>query len=663
MLSDIWVYKKTARILIGVLLLAVALLATQNWMLGLLVFIVAAACILYVKRSDYYQERKLISYLDDLSTGVSAGTVYAVKNLPMGIAMMDEKKELVWANNVFRNWVGKDAEDGVRFQNLVTGQKIAKIWGKTGWFDCHAGGTFFRVFHKFIDVDVGGGTQSPFMVFYFMDRTDVEVAVKECTEARPVFCLIRIDNVSEVTADMTDMEKSALLSDVTEKVLSYFTEKDSFIKQYSNTDFVSCISQKSLTEIMDANFDILDQVREIHTVNRIPVTLSIGIVQSSDTFAKQFEEAQVSLDLALGRGGDQAIVRIGKDVKAFGGKSPTAVSSTRVRVRVVAQALREIIDDSDMVLIMGHNHEDFDALGAAVGVSHLARASHKETHIILSRERDTCKKMVDAIEKSGEAEGLLIDEGKAKNMITDKTVVVIADTHIPELVAAPEILKRAAKKVVIDHHRRASSIVQHTLLTYMEPSASSASELVSELIQYYGGDEEMNVLEASCLYAGIVVDTKNFAVQTSVRTFDAASFLRRCGADTKLVHRLFEEDISSIQAKAEILASMKLVDGVIAIAECPEDVADSQILAGQVADFLVTTKEIRTSYLFYHTDKGLCISARSDGSINVQVVMEALGGGGHLTVAGAQLGKEGNKETAEKTIIDLVRKQIKEEKE
>lgn len=663
MLSDIWVYKKTARILIGVLLLAVALLATQNWMLGLLVFILAAACILYVKRSDYYQERKLISYLDDLSTGVSAGTVYAVKNLPMGIAMMDEKKELVWANNVFRNWVGKDAEDGVRFQNLVTGQKIAKIWGKTGWFDCHAGGTFFRVFHKFIDVDVGGGTQSPFMVFYFMDRTDVEVAVKECTEARPVFCLIRIDNVSEVTADMTDMEKSALLSDVTEKVLSYFTEKDSFIKQYSNTDFVSCISQKSLTEIMDANFDILDQVREIHTVNRIPVTLSIGVVQSSDTFAKQFEEAQVSLDLALGRGGDQAIVRIGKDVKAFGGKSPTAVSSTRVRVRVVAQALREIIDDSDMVLIMGHNHEDFDALGAAVGVSHLARASHKETHIILSRERDTCKKMVDAIEKSGEAEGLLIDEGKAKNMITDKTVVVIADTHIPELVAAPEILKRAAKKVVIDHHRRASSIVQHTLLTYMEPSASSASELVSELIQYYGGDEEMNVLEASCLYAGIVVDTKNFAVQTSVRTFDAASFLRRCGADTKLVHRLFEEDISSIQAKAEILASMKLVDGVIAIAECPEDVADSQILAGQVADFLVTTKEIRTSYLFYHTDKGLCISARSDGSINVQVVMEALGGGGHLTVAGAQLGKEGNKETAEKTIIDLVRKQIKEEKE
>ena len=663
MLSDIWVYKKTSRIMLILLLAATAVLAAQNWQLGLLFFIVMAGCIVYIKRCDFDQEKRLLRYLDDLSAGVSAGTVYAVKNLPVGIAMVDEKKELVWSNNVFRNWVGKDAEEGTRFQNLVTGQKISKIWGKTGWFDCYAGGTFFRVFHKFIDVDVVGGTQSPFMVFYFMDRTDVEVAVKECTAARPIFGIIRIDNMSEVTADMTDMEKSALLSDVTEKVLSYFSSREGFIKQYSTTDFVTCISQKALTEIMDANFDVLDQVRAVRTVNRIPVTLSIGIVQSEESFARQFEEAQVSLDLALGRGGDQAIVHMGKEVKAFGGKSPTAVSSTRVRVRVVAQALKEIIDGADMVLIMGHNHEDFDALGAAVGVSHLARASHKETHIVLSKERDTCRKMVEAIDGSGVAEGLLIDEGQAKGMVTDKTVVVVVDTHIPELVAAPEVLRKAGKKVVIDHHRRASSIISSTLLTYMEPSASSASELVSELVQYYGGYEEMNELEASCLYAGIVVDTKNFAVQTSVRTFDAASFLRRSGADTKLVHRLFQENIGSIQTKAGILAGMKLVDGSIAIASCPEDVEESQILAGQVADFLVTLKEIRVSFLFYYNDKELCISARSDGSVNVQLVMEELGGGGHLTVAGAQLGKEGNKEDAEKAIIAKVRQLIKEEKE
>ena len=613
MLSDIWVYTRTSKLMIGLLLLAALLLATQNWPLGLLFFIIVAGVIVYVKRSDYGQEKKLLRYLDDLSSGVSAGTVYAVKNLPVGIAMMDEKKELVWANNVFRGWLGEGAEVGVRFQDLITGQKISKIWGKTGWFECHAGESFFRVFYKFLDT--GEKNDTHFMVFYFMDRTDVEKAVKACDEARPVFCLIRIDNVPEVTADLTDVERSALLSDVTEKVLSSFNAKEGFIKQYSTNDFVACISHKALAEMMESNFEILDAVRAIHTVNRIPVTLSIGIVQSSDSFMKQFEEAQVSLDLALGRGGDQAIVRLGKEVKAFGGKSPTSVSSTRVRVRVVAQALKEIIEDADMVLVMGHNHEDFDALGSAVGVAHLARASHVEAHVVLSKERDTCRKMVDAIEKSGAAEGLLIDESEAKGLMTDKTVVIITDTHIPELV------------------------------------------------QYYGGDEEMNELEASCLYAGIVVDTKNFAVQTSVRTFDAASFLRRCGADTKLVHRLFAEDIHFIKTKAEILAHMKLIDNYIAIAECPEGTEDSQVLAGQIADYLVTVKEIRTSFLFYHTDNGLCLSARSDGSINVQVVMEALGGGGHLTVAGCQLGKDGNKEAAEKVILTQVRKQVEEEKE
>lgn len=661
MLGDIWVYKKTSRIYVTLLLLAVIMLATQNWQLGVLLFIIVAGCIIYTKRCDLTQEKKLMKYLDDLSAGVSAGTVYAVKNLPIGIAMMDSGKELVWTNGVFRSWLGDDAQEGASLQDLITGQKISKIWGKTGWFDCHANGTFFRVFHKYVsDTE---GMEDPFMVLYFMDRTDVEVAVRECADARPVFCIIRIDNMSEVTSEMTDVERSSLLSDVTEKVLSYFNERDGFIKQYNDTDFVACISHKALVEMMEHNFDILDTVRAIHTVNRIPVTLSIGVAQIDDTFAKQYDEAQVSLDLALGRGGDQAIVRIGKDTKAFGGKAPTSVSSTRVRVRVVAQALKEIIEGADLVLVMGHNHEDFDALGSAVGVTHLARSSHIETHIVLSKERDTCRKMAEAIEKSGEVEGLIIDAGEAKSLVTDKTVLVVVDTHIPELVAAPELLKKVKKRVVIDHHRRAKSIIETPLLTYMEPSASSASELVTELIQYYGGDEEMNEIEASCLYAGIVVDTKSFTVQTSVRTFDAASYLRRCGANTQLVHRLFAEDIGFIQKKAQILAQMKIAHGCIAVAECPKDAEESQILAGQIADYLVTVKEIRASFVFYHSEKGLCISARSDGSINMQVIMEAVGGGGHQTVAGAQVGDEADQEAITKTLIQEAEKQIEEEKE
>lgn len=319
MLSNIWVYKKTSKVMISLLLAAVLVLATQNWLLGLLMFIVTAAAVVWVKRSDLMQERLLMRYLDDLSSGVSVGTVYAVRNLPLGIAVVDEKKKLVWANGVFRSWIA-GTEEGTPLRDIIQGQKVAKLWGKAGWFDCHAGGTFFRVFHKWVPSDEPDGAS--FMVLYFMDRSDVEKSLKESEEARPVFCLIRIDNIQEVTAEMSDVERSALLSDVTEKVLATFNSHDGFIKQYNASDFVACISSKALQDMMDSNFEILDRVREIHTVNRIPVTLSIGIVKSDESFNRQYEEAQVALDLALGRGGDQAIVRLGKDVKAFGGKRP-----------------------------------------------------------------------------------------------------------------------------------------------------------------------------------------------------------------------------------------------------------------------------------------------------------------------------------------------------
>lgn len=658
MLDKIWSYKKSVRLFLGLLLLSVLLLVSQNWQLGLLLFIVVAACVIYGKQNDAKQEKLLLGYLDSLSQGVSAGTVYAVKNLPIGIAMMDDKKKLVWANSVFRNWSKDEAPLGSRFQDLITGQKISKIWGKTGWFDCHLAGGYYRVFHKFIETSAGE-SETPFMVFYFQDRSDVEEAIKKCNDAMPVFCLIRIDNISEVTADMTDVEKSSLLSDVNEAILEEFTAREAFIKQYAQSDFVAILSHEALEAMMEGNFDILDKVRAIKTVNRIPVTLSLGIVQTESSFSAGFEEAQVSLDLALGRGGDQAIVRIGNDVKAFGGKAPASVSSTRVRVRVVAQALKEIIEGSDQVLIMGHTHEDFDALGAAVGVSHLARASHVDTHIVISPHRDTCRKMAEAIEDSQALDGLLIDESQAKGLITEKTVLIIVDTHIPDMVAAPSLLAKVSKKVVIDHHRRAASMIESPLLTYMEPSSSSASELVTELAQYYGGKEEVNEIEASCLYAGIVVDTKNFAIQTSVRTFDAASYLRRCGADIGLVRDLFRVDLKDIKVKAKILSNLDL-RGDTAFAVTPENTGDAQIIAGQIADFLITISEIHNSFVFYYTEKGLCISARSDGAKNVQIVMEALGGGGHQNVAGAQLG-DTDIDSVKTSIMDELHKQKEEE--
>ena len=659
MLNEIWIYKKNEKIFLVTLFLLLVVIGCLNWMLGLLTAIVIIGFVIVIEKNDYKQERILLNYLDELSAGVEAGTIYAVKNLPLGISLMDEKRQFVWANGVFRSWLKADIEEDNLFKDVFSGVRISKIWGKTGWFDYSLDEEYYRVFYKFIPPSKENG--AAFMAFYLVDRTAMQQQIQACKEAMPVFGLIRVDNVAEATQNMTDVEKSNILSEVDEVILSEFISRDAFIKRYSSTEFVICMSRKALKDCMNDNFNILDKVRDIHTVNRIPVTISIGIVKCEGTFAKQFEMAQTALDLALGRGGDQVIVRMDKDVKAFGGRSSTSVSSTRVRVRVVAQALREIIQESDRVFVMGHGHEDYDAIGAAVGVAHLAKASGKPVNIVLSAYEDTSHKMINALDADKEMGPMLMTEKTALNIITDKSVLFIVDTHVPQVVAAPELLRAAKKRVVIDHHRRNASIISPTLLTYMEPSASSASELVSELIQYYGGDRDLTTLEASCLYAGLVVDTKNFSVQTSVRTFDAASFLRRSGADAKLVRALFAVNVETVRIKSEIMAHLKTVDGYMVFAECPAGTEQAQIIAGQVADYLVTVEGIHASFLFYHVEEGVTsISARSDGTVNVQVVMEALGGGGHLTVSGAQISGDMTIEAATQKIVEEVRKQIKE---
>lgn len=659
MLSEIWIYKKNEKIFLVTLFLLLVVIGCLNWMLGLLTAIVIIGFVIVIEKNDYKQERILLNYLDELSAGVEAGTIYAVKNLPLGISLMDEKRQFVWANGVFRSWLKADIEEDNLFKDVFSGVRISKIWGKTGWFDYSLDEEYYRVFYKFIPPSKENG--AAFMAFYLVDRTAMQQQIQACKEAMPVFGLIRVDNVAEATQNMTDVEKSNILSEVDEVILSEFISRDAFIKRYSSTEFVICMSRKALKDCMNDNFNILDKVRDIHTVNRIPVTISIGIVKCEGTFAKQFELAQTALDLALGRGGDQAIVRMDKDVKAFGGRSSASVSSTRVRVRVVDQALREIIQESDRVFVMGHGHEDYDAIGAAVGVTHLAKASGKPVNIVLSAYEDTSHKMINALDADKEMGPMLMTEKTALNIITDKSVLFIVDTHVPQVVAAPELLRAAKKRVVIDHHRRNASIISPTLLTYMEPSASSASELVSELIQYYGGDRDLTTLEASCLYAGLVVDTKNFSVQTSVRTFDAASFLRRSGADAKLVRALFAVNVETVRIKSEIMAHLKTVDGYMVFAECPAGTEQAQIIAGQVADYLVTVEGIHASFLFYHVEEGVTsISARSDGTVNVQVVMEALGGGGHLTVSGAQISGDMTIEAATQKIVEEVRKQIKE---
>ncbi|MBP2651582.1 MAG: phosphoesterase RecJ domain protein [Firmicutes bacterium] len=363
--------------------------------------------------------------------------------------------------------------------------------------------------------------------------------------------------------------------------------------------------------------------------------------------------------MALGRGGDQAVVYIESEAQFYGGKALMVEKNTRVKARVVAQAIRDTVEDTELVLIMGHANEDFDSLGAALGASKLARSLGKTCHVVVSYPGDAVNRLKEFMGEYDEYHDLFIAADVALEMITSETILIIVDTHRPGITAAPELLGKTSKIIVIDHHRRAEDFISNAMLVYMEPSASSTSELITELLPYFDEKLELTRLEASTLYAGIVVDTKSFAVQTGVRTFEAASQLRRAGADPRLVRELFRVDLDTLKHRAEIINNTEMLPGGAVIAAYPNKIKNGQIAAAQSADMLLNIDGVRVSVVLFKIEDGVAVSARSQGDINVQVIMEEIGGGGHQTMAGAQV-KNASIEEVKDRVVELVTKHIKE---
>lgn len=369
----------------------------------------------------------------------------------------------------------------------------------------------------------------------------------------------------------------------------------------------------------------------------MPATISIGISENVGSVKDVSSRARAALDIALGRGGDQVCIMDGESTRFFGGNTAGVEKNTRVRARVVSQALHELMIDSDKILVMGHQREDYDALGGIIGVTSIARALGKEVRVVLSKESSAIDKMVAVLNESEFWQEHFITLEGAKVWVDANTLTIVCDTHRQAMVAAPEALEISERRIVIDHHRRAADFVENPLLTYLEPTASSTSELVTELVQYAGVPVKLSKAEATGIYAGIVLDTKNFVQQTGARTFEAAAFLRRAGADIEKVKQLFIETFDSVQLRAKIVFEANRTEG-IAISVAPEGLKDMMALAAQSADMLISNEDIEAAFVLYSlNDGGIGVSARSKGKVNVQVVMEALGGGGHRTVAGAQL--------------------------
>lgn len=612
---------------------------------------------LYGRERHLERQRQLSAYLDLMSENVGQAYRHALQNLPLAIAIVDGAGKIHWRNSVLADWSGQDIAPGDSLAAFWPHLDMPRLWGKSGLETFHARGRHYQAVYK--TLTAGGPGDPPLMIVTITDVTASETVKIRCEGAMPVLAYIQLDNYADVLKGLGESQRSAVLAEVNRRLAEWVGLHEGFLKKYSEDNYIAVIDRRALDTALADKFDILDTIRAVRGGNRIPVTLSLGVAADESTIAALGQRAQAGLDLALGRGGDQAAVHIAGKVQFYGGKTKTVEKSTRVKARIVAQALRDIIADSSAVLVMGHANEDYDSLGAALGVVRMARFLGKPAHIVVSRPGVAVDKLEDFLEEYQEYQGIFLTPAQAEETIGPGVALFVVDTHRPALTAAPGLLGKTDKTIVIDHHRRAEDFIPNPLLVYLEPSASSTSELVAELIGYFDEKLDLTRLEATALYAGIVVDTKSFTVQTGVRTFDAAAGLRRAGADPKLVRQLFRVDLDTLKHRAEIINNTELLPGGVVIATYPQSIANAQIAASQAADMLLNIEGIKVSFVLFPIEDGVAVSARSQGDINVQLILEELGGGGHQTVAGAQV-KGAVIDDVKRRVIDLVTRYIKE---
>lgn len=583
------------------------------------------------------RERRFERYCMGIIRNVNNVMNYAVDRLPQAILVVSKDGHLEWCNRQLGEYLGGTVpEQGTAVADFWQELVIDPVWGLEGEYRFSHAGRSYRVYHRPVPTPP---QLDPLMAFYVEDETEFADLQARFHASRTALLYVQLDNYDEVMQGQSEAERSMLLLAVRERLDAWMNALGGFIHSISDGEFVALLDRSALDHAMAEKFDILDQVRKITNTKGLPVTLSIGLSLAEEQSLKELgEEAEAKLDLALGRGGDQVALDIGGKTQFFGGKAKAVEKHTRVKARVVAHALRDIMESADEIYVMGHHNEDYDCFGAAMGVACMARALGKPVHIVLSDMNEGIDRFEDVLGKEDIYEDLFVRAGDIAGVASLSALLVVVDAHIPHILADPTLLDRIPKVVVIDHHRRSESFVKNPLLVYIETASSSASELVTELLMYFGDNIRPTKFDATALYSGIVVDTKNFNVSAGVRTFDAAAYLRRAGADPVLVRSLFQSDYETTVALARAKANAEYFPGGLIVGSIPELLPNGQIIAAQAADGMLRVDGVRMSiYVFQLAGDTVGISARSSGEMNVQVIMEQFGGGGHANVAGAQV--------------------------
>ncbi len=641
--------------------------------------------VLIVGLTYYFGRRNLINkeiffsgYLDNIIRNIERTNHFAVRKLDIGIAVFSKEGKLQWKNQLFQEWVGKKNLEGKKPEDILPLQENAfEILSvrRDGEQVIQMEGRYYRMRYASVETQERPGKKqdlntSSGLMIYLTDITDFELLRQKCANDKLCLAYARFDNYEEVMRGLSETNIANISGEINELLTKWAASHRGFICRMNKESSLLGFTQSAVLNMMEDKFTILDRVREMRSGNKIAPTISIGVSCDGVTLEELMQNANKSLYSALGRGGDQAVVLRDKNTSFFGGTSTVGAKSTRVRARIVAQTIHEHMLAADKIFVMGHHNEDYDAIGATIGMAKLGLSLGKETYILVSPANEYYNRIAEVLEdehvilSDNETKYLdiVVAEDEALKLATPKSLLVLVDHHRAVLSAGKKLLETVKNRIIIDHHRRSEDIISNTLLLYLEPSSSSTSELVTELICYFDDTLEITTAEATALFAGIVLDTKNFAVQTGERTFEAAALLRRSGANPNMIRQLFKDNLEFVQARARLIAEAENPVPGLAISvfrNAPRDTM-STVLAAQAADSLVTVSGIAIGIAMVEFNDGaLGLSARSDGSANVQLIMEALGGGGHQTVAGAQLADK-RAEDVKPQIIELVKKQLEE---
>ena len=621
------------------LLFAVAAIPV-NWQLALAEGTLTVLLYFYFRQSNQKRRQGVLQYIDSVTGSVDTASKSTLINSPLPtLVFRPDTGEIIWSNESFLQLAGvrehlfemrlSEAVPDFQVQWLLSGKQESP---ERVELNNHR----FRVYGSLVRSRNRTGVQSLVATTYWVETTEADHLREVYEASRPVAAILMLDNYEDLMKACEDTQRSAVLAQIDEKLQTWANAGQGILLKTDRNHYLFLFEEQYFQHFVDEKFSILDTVRAIRVAENIHPTLSIGIGKDSPSIPELYKNAKLSLEMALSRGGDQAVVRNQVDFAFYGGRTKATEKRTKVKSRVMANAFRELIADAGEVYIMGHSFADMDAVGAAAGICCAARKRGKQARIVIDREHTAAETLIARLGALPEYSGVFLTPAEAFLQMRADTLLVVVDTNRPDMVENPQLLESCNRVAVIDHHRRAATYIENAAFNFHEPYASSASELVTELLQYLVEPTDLLREEAGALLAGIVLDTKHFTQRTGGRTFEAAAFLRRSGADTAEVQRLFQGDLKDMVTKYDIIRRAEMYRSNIAVSVVEEPGVD-RVAAAQAADDLLTLKGVQASFVIYAAEGAVLMSARSLGEINVQVILEALGGGGNSTTAGARI--------------------------